>query len=78
MEIGFDQRELAILQRQDPLCCALFAEYEQAEQAYCRVINALSETDRKIVDKYIYLGEELDYQKMRLAYRMGIMQGTRP
>ena len=51
----------------------LLTQLEQAEEDYRKVRNKLSAEDQEIVENYIALCEEVEYQKTHTAYRCGRM-----
>lgn len=55
----------------DPEFNLLLGELEQAEERYKQVLQQLSSEDQQIVERYIGLCEELDYQKIHTAYKCG-------
>ena len=57
----------------DPEFQKLLAELEQAELKYQEVLAKLSPEDQKIVENYIALCEDVEYQKTHTAYKCGRM-----
>lgn len=57
----------------DPEFKVLLTQLEQAEEDYRKVRNKLSAEDQEIVENYIALCEEVEYQKTHTAYRCGRM-----
>lgn len=57
----------------DPEFKLLLTQLEQAEEDYRKVRNKLSAEDQEIVENYIALCEEVEYQKTHTAYRCGRM-----
>lgn len=57
----------------DPEFKKLLTQLEQAEEQYRRVRDSLSPEDQQIIERYIELCEEVEYQKTHTAYRCGRM-----
>lgn len=51
----------------DPMCRSLKDELISVERIYHLVSEKLTEHDRDVIERYISLCEELEYQKTRLA-----------
>ena len=58
---------------QDPEFNEMMAALAKAEEKYHMVTQKLSPEDREIVEHYIALCEEVEYQKTHTAYRVGRM-----
>lgn len=57
----------------DPEFNQLLAQLEQAEIEYRRVMDTLPPEDQEIIENYIALCEDVEYQKTHTAYRCGRM-----
>jgi hypothetical protein len=57
----------------DPDFQKLLSELECLEVTYQQVLKKLSPEDQEIVERYIGLCEELEYQKTHTAYKCGRM-----
>lgn len=53
--------------RKDDHYQALLRDYRAAETDYCRILQSLSAQDRELLERYISLGEELQYRMTVLA-----------
>ena len=71
LNIGADQVE-AIL-KNDKDYQQMLVELEQAEEKYLNVVAKLSAEEREIVEDYIALCEDVEYQKTHTAYKVGRM-----
>ena len=56
--------------RVDEVYQKLLGEYRDAEEKFCAVLRKLPDEDRKILERYISLGEELDHRRAVLALEM--------
>lgn len=57
----------------DPDFQKMLSKLEGLEEQYQQVLKKLNPEDQEIVDRYIGLCEELDYQKTYTAYKCGRM-----
>ena len=57
----------------DPEYKQMMAELVQAEEEYLKIMAKLSPEDREIVEHYIALCEDVEYQKTHTAFRVGKM-----
>jgi hypothetical protein len=57
----------------DPDFQKMLSELEGLEAQYQQVLQKLSSADQEIVERYIGLCEELEYQKTHTAYKCGRM-----
>ena len=57
----------------DPEFKQLLAQLEQAEKEYRKVIKTLPPQEQEIIENYIALCEDVEYQKTHTAYRCGRM-----
>jgi hypothetical protein len=73
LKVGQPQMQ-EILDR-DPEFQSLLSELERTEAEYYQVLQKLTQEDQQIVERYIGLCEELDYQKLHTAYKCGRMRG---
>ena len=71
MKIGANQVEELL--KQDPEYNEMMAELAEAEEKYLKVREKLSPEDREIVEHYIALCEDVEYQKTHTAYKAGRM-----
>lgn len=55
----------------EPLYQELLTECEQAQIVYDKIMEKLTPEERRSVEDYIALCEELDYQKVYTAYYCG-------
>ena len=71
IKVGQPQMQ-EILDR-NPEFQSLLSELERSEAEYQQVLQKLTQEDQQIVERYIGLCEELDYQKTHTAYQCGRM-----
>ena len=71
LKVGQPQMQ-EILDR-DPAFQSLLQDLERTEAEYQQVLQKLTQEDQQIVERYIGLCEELDYQKLHTAYKCGRM-----
>lgn len=59
----------------DPEYQKILAECREREQAYRTVLQGLEESQRRAVDDYVAICEELEFQFARLAFACGLRMG---
>ena len=59
--------QLQQLANADPIYLELQKECIALEEDFCRIRSGLSETDQNLLDRYIALCEELEYQRTCFA-----------
>lgn len=57
----------------DPEYKKMMAELAEAEEKYLKVREKLSPEDQEIIEHYIALCEDVEYQKTHTAFRVGKM-----
>ena len=62
------ERLLLSLLKNDGTYQELLKECGELETEYLRICDTLHEKDRKLLDRYISVCEELEHQKVRLAF----------
>ncbi len=58
----------------DHLYRQILTDLQKEEQDYLRIMKGLSLQDQEGIERYITLYEDLEYQKVRIAYRYGRMR----
>ena len=67
------QPQIQEILKHDPEFKQLLAKMKEAELEYRRVMDTLPPQDQEIIENYIVLCENVEYQKTYTAYRCGRM-----
>ena len=67
--------QVAEIARTDKHYQDLLAECRRLEAGFCAVMDRLSEAERRLVEEYVAICEDLQYRETQLAYILG---STRP
>ena len=71
--LRFGQPQVQEILDRDPDFQKMLAQLEVLEEQYQQVLQKLSPADQEIVERYVGLCEELEYQKTHTAYKCGRM-----
>lgn len=66
---AFDQ--VLAMARQDDYCQELAQRHEACVGQFEALLARLSPRDRELVSDYLYLCQEIEHQRARLAYQLG-------